>query len=137
MGVEVRPYRAASLSELRRALEHIAADDMNGMLSFQGGLSLANRQLIVDFAAEKRIPAIYQATLFAEAGGLMAWAPDVIEQFRMAARLVDKILKGAKPGELPVRHPEKYYLTVNLSAARKIGLTLPQELLAQAARVVE
>jgi len=137
MGVTVRPYRAASLAELKRALERIAADGMDGMLSFQGGLALSNRQLIVDFAAEKRIPAIYQATLFAEAGGLMAWAPDLIEQYRVAARLVDKILKGSMPGELPVVHPEKYSLTVNSSAARRIGLTLPQELLAQAARVLE
>lgn len=137
IGVEVQPYRAASLPELKRALEQIAAEGMNGMLNFQGGLSLSNRQLIVDFAAEKKIPAIYQATLFAEAGGLMAWAPDLLEQYRVAARLVDKILKGSSPGDLPVRHPEKYYLTVNSSAARKIGLTLPQDLLAQAARVLE
>ena len=83
------------------------------------------------------IPAIYQATLFAEAGGLMAWAPDLIEQYRVAARLVDRILKGSRPGELPVKHPEKYYLTVNLGAARKIGLTMPEKLLAQTARVLE
>ena len=81
---------------------------MNGMLSFQGGLSISNRQLIVDFAAEQRIPAIYQATKFAEAGGLMAWAPYLPEQFRVAARLVDKIFRGSSPGDLPVRHPEKY-----------------------------
>ena len=137
IGVEVQPYRAASLAELKGALEHIAADSMNGMLNFQGGLSLSNRQLIVDFAAEKRIPAIYQATLFAEAGGLMAWAPDLLEQYRVAARLVAKVLKGSRPGDLPVRHPDKYYLTVNSKAARKIGLTLPRELLAQAARVLE
>ena len=137
MNVEVRPYRAASLAELRHALEQIATDGMNGMLNFQGGLSLSNRQLIVDFAAEKKIPAIYQATLFAEAGGLMAWAPDLVEQYRVVARLVDKILRGSKPGELPVMHPEKYYLTVNLGAARKIGLKMPPDLLAQAARVLE
>jgi putative ABC transport system substrate-binding protein len=134
--VEVRPYRAASLAELRYALERIAAESMDGMLNFQGGLSLSNRQLIVDFAAAKRIPAIYQATLFAEAGGLMAWAPDLLEQYREAARFVDKILKGARPGDLPVKQPEKYYLTVNSSAASRIGLTLPQELLAQATRVL-
>jgi hypothetical protein len=103
LGVEVRPYRAASLTELRRALEQLAIDRMNGMLNFQGGLSLTNRQFIVDFAAEKRIPAVYQATLFAEAGGLMAWAPDLTEQFREAARFVAEILRGAKPGDLPIK----------------------------------
>jgi putative ABC transport system substrate-binding protein len=136
LGVEVRPYRAATLGELKRALEGIASDSMNGMLNFQGGLSLGNRQLIVDFAAERRIPSIYQATLFAEAGGLMAWAPDLVEQYREAARFVDQILRGARPGDLPIKQPEKYYLTVNSSAARKIGLTFPQELLAQATRVL-
>jgi putative ABC transport system substrate-binding protein len=136
LGVEVQPYRAASLAELQRALERIAAESMNGMLNFQGGLSLSNRQLIVDFAAAARIPAIYQATLFAEAGGLMAWAPDLLEQYRETARLVDRVLKGARPGDLPIKHPEKYDLTLNAGAARKLGLTLPQELLAQATRVL-
>jgi len=136
LAVEVRPYRAASLTELRSALEQLAIDRMNGMLNFQGGLSLTNRQLIVDFAAEKRIPAVYQATLFAEAGGLLAWAPDLTEQFREAARFVAQILKGAKPGDLPIKQTTQYYLTVNSAAARRIGLTLPQPLLAQATRVL-
>jgi len=109
---------------------------MNGMLNFQGGLSLASRQLIVDFAADKRIPAIYQATLFAEAGGLMAWAPDLVEQFHETARFVAEILEGAKPGDLAVKQPGTYYLTVNSAAAKRIGLTLPAELLAQASRVL-
>jgi putative ABC transport system substrate-binding protein len=100
-GVEVQPYRATSFRELIRALERIAGDGMNGMLNFQGGLSLSNRQLIVDFATEKGIPAIYQTSLFVDAGGLMAWAPNLLEQFRMAARLVDRILKGSSPGERP------------------------------------
>ena len=136
LSIEVRPYRAASLAELRRALEQIADDGATGLLNFQGGLSVVNRQLMVDFLTERRIPAIYQATMFVEAGGLMAWAPDLIEQYREAARFVDAILKGAKPGDLPIKQPEKYYLTVNSTAALKIGLTLPQELLSQATRVL-
>ena len=105
------PYRAASLSELQSALAAIAADAVDGLVSFQGALSLNNRKLIVDFAAEHRLPAMNQATLFAEAGGLMAWAPDLVEQFRIVARYVDQILKGAKPGDLPIRHPVRHYLT--------------------------
>lgn len=136
LGVEVRPYRAASLTELRRALEQLAIDGMNGMLNFQGGLSLTNRRLIVDFAADKRIPSVYQATLFAEAGGLMAWAPDLTHQFREAAHFVAQILKGAKPGDLPIKQTTQYSLTVNTAAARRIGLALPQALLAQATRVL-
>lgn len=136
LGVDVRAYRAATLGELHAALALLRVDGVNGLLSFQGGLALANRDLIVQFAALHGIPAIYQATLFAEAGGLLAWAPDLVEQFREAARLAAKILDGARPGDLPVEHPAAYYLTVNATAARGLGLDLPQPLLAQAARVV-
>jgi putative ABC transport system substrate-binding protein len=136
LGVTVKPYRAATLNEIETALAQIAADRMEGLLNFQGGLSLANLPLIVDFATRQRIPAIYQATLFPEGGGLMAWAPDLNEQFRIAAEYVDQILKGANPGDLPMRHPARYYLTVNMSAARKIGVTLPAALLAQTDRVI-
>jgi len=109
----VKPYRAASLRELETALAAIVNDGMDGLANFQGGLSLANRQLIVDFAAKNHLPAIYQATFFVEAGGLMAWAPDQEEQYREAARYVDRILRGAKPGDLPIHFPRRYYLTIN------------------------
>jgi putative ABC transport system substrate-binding protein len=137
LGISVKPYRAASVAELEAALAAIASDGRDGLLNFQGGLSLAKRQLIVDFAAAHRIPAIYQATMFAEAGGLMAWAPDLPEQFREAARYADKILKGAKPGDLPIIHPPKYFLTINAGAARKLDLPLSAALLAQADRVLD
>jgi putative tryptophan/tyrosine transport system substrate-binding protein len=136
LGVSVKPYRAASLAELPPALAALVSDGMNGLANFQGGLSLANRKLIVDFAAQQKLPAVYQATLFAEAGGLMAWAPNLEEQFRVAAGYVDQILKGAKPGDLPIRHPARYFLTINASAARHLGLTLPPALLAEADRIL-
>src|SRR6185369_9553206 len=94
----VKPYRATSLKELEMALAALVADGMDGLANFQGGLSLANRQLIVDFAAKNHLPAVYQAAFFVEAGGLMAWAPDQEEQYREAARYVNQILKGVKPG---------------------------------------
>ena len=111
-------------------------DRMNGLANFHGGLSVVNRKLIVDFAANHGLPAIYQATVFADAGGLLAWAPDFDEQLRMAARYVDQILKGAKPGDLPIQYPPRYYLTVNRTAAKNLGLALPPALLAQADRVL-
>ncbi|MFN2579301.1 MAG: ABC transporter substrate-binding protein [Pyrinomonadaceae bacterium] len=132
----LRPYRATSLKELETALAAIVNDGMDGLLNFQGGLSLANRQLIVDFAAKNRLPAVYQATFFVEAGGLMAWAPNQEEQYREAARYVDQILKGANPGDLPVRYPGRYYLTINKSAAEGLGLVLPRALVAKAHRVL-
>jgi len=87
------------------------------MLNFQGGLSLGRRNAIVGFAAEQRIPAIYQSKLFVEAGGLMAYAPDQNEQFRVAARYADRIVRGATPGDLAIQHPSRYYLTINAQAA--------------------
>ena len=109
---------------------------MNGLVSFQGALSIGNRQLIVDFAAKHRLPAVYQATLFAEAGGLMAWAPDLEEQYRVAARYVDQILKGARPGDLPIRYPSGYFLTINTRTANALGMVFPPALLVQADRVL-
>ena len=132
----VKPYRATTRSELQAGLASIVSDGMDGLLNFQGGLSLANRELVVDFAAKNRLPAIYQSAFFTEAGGLMAWAPDQQGQYREAARYVDKILKGASPGELPVRYPGRYYLTINQSAARDLGLNLPRALLAKADQVL-
>lgn len=137
LGVTVHPYRATNPKELETALEAIVADGMDAMLNFQGGLSVYRRQLIVDFAAANRLPAIYQATMFAEAGGLMAWAPDLVEQQRVSARLAARILKGARPGDLPITHPTGYCLTVHTGAAKKIGLLLPASLLSQAARIIE
>lgn len=134
--VLVKPYRASTLSELEAALAAIVSDGMNGLLSFQGGLSLGNRELIVGFAAKKHLPAIYQSAFFVEAGGLMAWAPDQEGQYREAARYVDRILKGASPGDLPIRFPGRYYLTINKSAARGLGLVLPPSLVAKADHVL-
>ena len=136
LGVAVKPYRATTLEELDRALASIVADGMNGLLNFQGGLSVVNRQRIIDFAAKHRIPAIYQAMVFSRDGGLMTWAPDLTEQHREAARYVDKILKGENPGDLPIRYPVRYFLTLNMTAARNLGLTFPPALVAQADRVL-
>ena len=132
----VKSYRAASLKEMEAAMAAIVDDGMDALLNFQGGLSIANRQLIVVFAAKNRLPAIYQSALFVETGGLMAWAPDQEEQFREAARYVDRILRGAKPGDLPVHFPSRYYLTINKSAAQGLRLDLPPKLVAQADRVL-
>ena len=136
LGLQVKPYRATTVAELERALKAIVADGMNGLANFQGRLSLANRQQIVGFAAEHRLPAVYQATLFAEAGGLMSWAPDLVDQYRTAAQYVDAILKGAKPSDLPIRYPQQYYLTINRRAAANLGLILPARLSAKAHRII-
>lgn len=134
--LKVKPYRAASLRELEVALAAIVEDGADGLANFQGGLSIRYRQLIADFAAKNRLPAVYQSAFFTEVGGLMAWAPNQEEQYREAARYVDKILRGANPGDLPVRYPGRYYLTINQSAARGLGLALPPAFVAKADRVL-
>lgn len=136
LGISVKAYRATSLNELEPALAAIVTDGMAGLANFQGGLSLANRQRIVEFAATHHLPAVYQATLFAEVGGLMTWAPNLEDQYRAAAGYVDQILKGAKPGDLPIRYPARYFLTLNATTARSLGLTLRPALLAEADRVI-
>ena len=132
----VKVYRASSITEITAALDALRSDRMNGLLNFQGGLSLANRQVIVDFAAAHRVPAVYQSHFFVESGGLMAWAPDQRDQYRLGARYADQILKGKKPGDIPVRYPEPYQLHLNKRAAAAIGLTLPADLLAEADNVL-
>ena len=136
LGFSVKVYRASSLGEITAALDTIRSEQMNGLLNFQGGLSLANRQVIVDFAAAHRLPAVYQSLFFVESGGLMAWAPDQRNQYRLGARMADQILKGKKPGDIPVQHPEPYRLHLNQKAAAALGLTLPADLVAEAEKVL-
>ncbi|MGQ0542919.1 MAG: ABC transporter substrate-binding protein [Blastocatellia bacterium] len=134
--VTVRPYKATSRAELETALAAAMEDGMEGFVNFQGGLSLTHREMIVTFAAKHRLPAIYQSQFFVDVGGLMSWAPDQEEQFRMAARYVAKILRGAKPGDLPVHFPERYYLTIDRNAAKQMGLKLPNSLLKKADKLI-
>jgi putative ABC transport system substrate-binding protein len=136
LGVMVKPYRARSLAEVEAALLAMAEDGMNGLMSFQGSLSLVNRDLIVGFANTRKWPGMYQSRLFVDAGGLMSLAPDQDEQFRNAARYADKILKGARPGDLPIQHPARYFLTLNSATARKLGLTFPPSLLSEADQIL-
>jgi putative ABC transport system substrate-binding protein len=90
----------------------------------------------LDFAAKNRLPAMYHSPEFVEAGGLMSYAPNYADLFRRAADFVDKILKGAKPADLPVEQPKKFDFLVNLKTAKQIGLTIPQKVLARADKVI-
>jgi putative ABC transport system substrate-binding protein len=134
--ISLKVYRATTPPELFAALSAIKADAMEGFVNFQGGLSLAHRERIVAFAQEHKLPAMYQSQFFVRAGGLMCYAPDQEEQFRQAARYVDRILKGTNPGDLPILRPDRYYLTVNRTAAAAIGLNLAPPFLSRADYVV-
>ena len=99
--------------------------------------TVITEQRIVDFAAKIRLPAMYPDSEFVEAGGLMSYGPNFADLYRRAAMYVDKILKGAKPADLPVEQPTKFELVINLKAAKQIGLTIPPNVLARADKVIK
>jgi putative ABC transport system substrate-binding protein len=94
-------------------------------------------QRVVALAAKHRLPAVYGQRFFTEAGGLMSYATDLADIYRRAATFVDKIMKGAKPADLPVEQPTKFELVINLKTAKALGLTIPQSLLLRADQVIE
>jgi putative ABC transport system substrate-binding protein len=101
------------------------------------GLTSGYRELVGDFAKKHKLPTVFGAREFAEAGGLMSYAPDIAGGFHRAATYVDKILKGAKPADLPVEQPTKFELVINAKTAKALSLTIPQSVLLRADQVIE
>jgi putative ABC transport system substrate-binding protein len=109
----------------------------SALMVLNSGLLDRQAARIAALASTTRLPAIYGLRLYVEAGGLMAYGPDVDDNWRRAAAFVDKILKGARPGDLPVEQPTKFELVINLKTAKALGLTLPQSLLLRADEVIQ
>jgi len=134
LGLRFQVTRVRSRSEIDRAFAAITAE---ALFQFPSPMFYNSRKRIVALTTKHRLPAIFVDRTFVELGGLMSYGTGVIELFRVAATYVDRILKGAKPSELPVEQPTKFELVVNLRAAKALGLAVPPLLLAQADHVIE
>jgi putative ABC transport system substrate-binding protein len=125
-------------SDIANAFRAAKKDRANGLLVLSAGpLLFARRPEVIELAAKNRLPAMYFALEYAQDGGLMAYAPSITDLFRRAATYVDKILKGAKPGDLPIEQPTMFELVINLKTAKQIGLTIPQSVLYRADKVIK
>jgi putative tryptophan/tyrosine transport system substrate-binding protein len=126
-----------TLADLESTFIALTRDRPDALLIFVDPFTVSHRQRIVDFAATNHFPAIYEDRVFLDAGGLMSYGPSVQDNCRRAASYVDKILKGAKPEDLPIEQPTKFELVINLKTARALGIDIPPTLLALADEVIE
>ncbi len=137
LGLRLQFLGAKGGDDLDSAFDAAKRAGAQAVIVHPSTFAATNRARIIDLAAKNRLPAIYPSTPYAEAGGLMSYGPDLLDNWRRAATYVDKILKGAKPSELPVERPRKFDFVINLKAAKQIGLTIPPNVLARADRVIK
>jgi putative ABC transport system substrate-binding protein len=137
LGLELQTFGARGPSELDRAFAGMTRARAGALLVLPDPILLSHGARIVDFAEKSRLPAMYGTKEYAAAGGLMAYGPNYAELYRRTATYVDKILKGAKPADLPVEQPTKFELVINLKSARALGLSFPITLLGRADEVIE
>jgi ABC-type uncharacterized transport system substrate-binding protein len=137
LGVTVTPVNVHDASEIERAVTAFARSANGGLIVPGSSLAGVHRSLIITLATRNKLPGVYSNPVFVRDGGLMAYGPDRVEQYRLAAGYVDRILKGEKPADLPVQAPTRYELVINLKTARALGLEVPPTLLARADEVIE
>ena len=137
LGVELRPVDVRDAGEIERAVAAFAQGSDGGMIVSGSPSAVIHRGLIIALAAKHRLPTVYTNRVYADAGGLISYGADFLAQYRRAAGYVDRILKGTKPGDLPVQAPTKYELVINLKTAKALGLDVPPTLLARADEVIE
>jgi putative ABC transport system substrate-binding protein len=135
--VSLGVYEIYDTTSLDAAFVTLTEDRPDGFLVPADPFLVSQRGRITQFAIEHKLPSVYTSREYIEAGGLMGYMPNYKEVFRLAARYVDKILKGAKPGDLPIEQPRRFHLFINLNTARALGLTVPRRLLAGADEVIE
>jgi putative tryptophan/tyrosine transport system substrate-binding protein len=137
VGIEVSPIDLREPAQIEGAITRFAQSSNGGMIVTASAIAGAHIDLIIAAAARYKLPAVYVQRPYVAAGGLISYGPDFSDQFRRAASYVDRILKGAKPADLPVQAPTKYELVINLKTAKSLGLTIPPPLLATADQVIE
>jgi len=137
VGITVRSMEVRDLRELDTAFDAIVKERSDALLLLADPFTGSQRKQIVEFAAQKRLPAIYESSEFVDAGGLMSYGPSFPQHFRRAAYFVDKILKGAKPGDLPIEQPTKFELIINMKTAKAIGIKITDSIMVQATKVIE
>jgi ABC-type uncharacterized transport system substrate-binding protein len=137
LGVVISTVNMYDAAEIERVVAAFARGPNGGLIVPGATLATLNRELIITLAARHRLPAVYSNSIFVTGGGLIAYGPDRVDQYRRAAGYVDRILKGEKPADLPVQAPTKYELVINLKTAKALGLEVPATLLARADEVIE
>ena len=137
IGVTIQPLGVREPDDFEEAFAAMNREPPDAILMFSDSLTLLNRKRVFDFAAQRRLPAIYEADVLARDGGLMSYGADPRESFDRAAALVDRIFKGTKPADLPVEQPTRYLFVVNLNTAKAMHLSFPSTLLALADDVIE
>jgi putative tryptophan/tyrosine transport system substrate-binding protein len=137
LGLEIVPHTVRNAGEIETVINSWSREANVGLYVLPGTTTLVNRRLVATLAAQHRLPAVCSYRFFVTAGCLACYGPDITEQYRQAAQYIDKILKGAKPSELPVQTPTKYEMLINLATAKAIGLEISPTLLNRADEVVE
>jgi putative ABC transport system substrate-binding protein len=137
LGLTIRSWEARAADGFEKVFAAINKERPDGLYVTGGPLTTANRKRIAGFALKNRLPSMYNRREAVDAGGLMSYGADLVESYRRVAYFVDRILKGAKPADLPVEQPTKFELVINLKTAKQIGLTIPPEVLARANRLIK
>jgi putative tryptophan/tyrosine transport system substrate-binding protein len=137
LSVRLQEFQVRDAKDIDRAFAAIARQHVEALIVITDPLILRHRARVVQLAASNRLPAVYSFGEFARVGGLLAYGPSAAEMFHRAAAYVDRILKGAKPADLPVEQPTKFELVINLKTAKALGLTIPPSVLARADEVIQ
>jgi len=135
-GLQIQSLEVRGPNDLDSAFSTMIKGRADALLPLGDSVVVFHRERIVNFATKNRLPSMHGDKAWVEAGGLMSYGPDILDNFRRAAYYVDKILKGAKPGDLPVEQPKKFEFVINLKTAKQIGVTIPPNVLARADKVI-